>query len=250
MRKVNRLAALALAAVALGSLAGCAPKSGSPAPDGTGAGTGQLGDTATPTSTTTPLPNEAGSYATAAVGAWSRGDAGLLSQLDDPADHIFSTLDSGNYNKVFTLYQCNGAAGSSICALYNEVGDELDLRLRNDLIGQPHAVVDGQWHPITFPQDLKAYAQEALNAWLGHNTAAVALLTGKPGETAFGEVPPARRADTWTYAHEEGGAGHIFHLFSDPAGDTIVFSFLNPTIQAPPANRHGLIEVIYYTAHS
>jgi hypothetical protein len=209
-----------------------------------------VGETTTPPSSTTSFPTEAGSYATAAVNAWSRGDAGLLRQLDDQGDHIFSTLESGNYNRAFTLYQCNGAAGSSICVLYNEVGDELDLRLRNDLVGQPHAVVDGQWHPITFPQDLKAYAQEALTAWLGHNSAAVSLLTGKPGETAFGEVPPARRADTWTYAHQEGATGHIFHLFQNPAGDTIVFSFLNPTIQAPPANRHGLIEVIYYTAHS
>ena len=241
MVKVHRFAVLAAATITLGSLVGCGPAS-NPTPTNNGQGTSS-GPPAIS------FPGEAGAYATAAVGAWSQGNTGMLSQLDDPADHIFSTLDAGNYNKVFALYQCNGAAGSSICVLYNEVGDELDLRLRNDLLGHPHAVVDGQWHPITFPEDLKAYAQEALNAWLGHNTAAVSLLTGKPGETAFGEVPPARRADTWMYVHQEGGAGHIFHLFKNSAGDTIVFSFANPTIVSPPPNRHGLIEVIYYTAH-
>jgi hypothetical protein len=248
MVKVNRLAALAAVIVAFGSLVGCGPASSNPRPASGGEGT--PGGAPGPSAAAISFPTQAALYATATVGAWSQGDIGLLSQLNDPADQIFSTLDSGNYNKVFTVYQCNGAAGSSICVLYNEVGDELDLRLRNDLLGQPHAVVDGQWHPITFPEDLKAYAQEALTAWLGHNTAAVSLLTGKPGETAFGEVPPARRADTWSYAHEEGGAGHIFHIFHNPAGDTIVFSFLSPGIASAPANRHGLIEVIYYTAHS
>jgi hypothetical protein len=247
MVKVNRFAALVAGIAAFGSLVGCGPASSSPP---SASGTGSPLETASPGASPIVLPAEAGSYATAAVGAWSHGDNGLLTSLNDPADHVFSTLDSGDYNKVFALYQCNGAAGSTICVFYNEVGDELDLRLRNDLLGQTHAIVDGQWHPITFPDDLKAYAQEALTAWLGHNTAAVGLLTGKSGETAFGEVPPARRADTWTYAHEEGGAGHIFHIFQNPAGDTIVFSFLSPGIAPVPANRHGLIEVIYYTAHS
>jgi hypothetical protein len=76
----------------------------------------------------------ASAYATAAVTAWSGGDTTRLGQLNDPADPVFSTLDSGDYTEAFGLYRCNGAAGSSICVLYNQVGDELDLRLQNSLL--------------------------------------------------------------------------------------------------------------------
>jgi hypothetical protein len=248
----RRAVLLALSAVAVGATLACSPSTGTPGTTGTPAATdtaSAAAPTTRPTTGTTPIsyPASAAEYATAGITAWAGGNSVRLGQLTDPATTIFSILSGGDYNKAFHLYQCQGAAGSSICTYYNEVGDELDLRLQNVRLGGPHAIVEGQWHPITFPLDLRAYAEEAIHAWAGHNDAAVSLLTGKPGETAFSAVPDARRGDTWTFSHEEGASGHLIELFGNGSGDTIPVQFANPTIVAPPPNRHGLIEVIYYT---
>jgi hypothetical protein len=133
--------------------------------------------------------------------------------------------------------------------LYNAVGDELDLRVLNSLLGQAHAVQDGQWHPITFPTDNRAYAEEAVHAWTGRNDAAVALLTGKPGATAFSAVPAAKRDDVWTFNHDEGGMGHLYYVFTNAAGDSIIVSMANEGFASVPPNRHGLIEGVVYQAH-
>jgi hypothetical protein len=238
------------------TLAACAPSASSsngptPPPGGSGAlGGAPEATTSAAAPPAATYPGDAGAYATAAVTAWSQGDHARLAQLDAPGDTIFSTLDSGNYNKAFSLYRCDGAAGSSICALYNAVGDELDLRVLNSRLGQDHAVQDGQWHPITFPTDNRAYAEEAVHAWSGHNDAAVSLLTGKPGATAFSAVPAARRDDVWTYSGSDGGMGHLYYHFANAAGDNIIVSMANEGFATIPPNRHGLIEVVYYQAHA
>lgn len=257
MTKKTRVFGVAIAAIAVGATIGCSNPGGSGTGGPTG-GTGQIGTSApgltsgptdAPTTPAPSYPSSASAYATAAVTAWKNGDTNRLSDLSDPGNGIWSTLNGGNYNKVFHVYVCEGAAGSSICTMYNTVGDELDLRLENDLIGQAHAVIDGQWHPITFPNDFQAYAQEAVDDWTKHNTAAVALLTGKPGDTAFSAVPAARRNDTWTFDHEEGASGHAELIFVNSAGDSIIVQFAQPGVAPTPANRHGLIETIYYEAH-
>jgi hypothetical protein len=251
---IIKRSAVALLAAAL--LAGCSGSPGSPpAPSGptSGApaasatdptGTGVIGTAAAT------FPADAPTYANEAVTAWRQGDHGRLAQLNDPADSVFSTLDAGNYNKQFALYRCDGAAGSSFCSFYNAVGDTLTLRVQNQRLGQAHAIVDGQWKPITFPTDFRAYAEEAIAAWAGHNPAAVSLLTGKSGDSAFAIVPAALRDTAWTFDHEEGAAGHRIELFRDAAGDSIGVSFAAPGVAPTPANRHGLIETIYFTPHA
>jgi hypothetical protein len=250
---IKRSAVVLLAAAAL---AGCSGSPGSsPAPSGSTAASAPAVSATGPTGTgvigTAPaFPKDAPAYATEAVAAWRQGDHARLAQLNDAADTVFATLDAGDYNKQFTLYRCDGAAGSSICTLYNAVGDTLTLRLVNERLGQAHAVVDGQWRPITFPTDLRAYAEEAVTDWSGRNAAAVSLLTGKPGDTAFAGVPAALRDTTWTFDHEEGAAGHRIELFVDPAGDSIGISFAAPGVAPTAANRHGLIETVYFTSHA
>jgi hypothetical protein len=258
---IRRTAGMAIvAAAALAFLFGCATPSGNgdnnrQPPAGTGtAGNGvpsgtQVGGPAPTTAPPVSYPNTANAYASAATTAWSTGDTTRLGQLTDPAATIWTTLNGGDYNKAFGLYQCTGAAGSSICALYNAVGDELDLQIRNDRIGSAQAVIGGQWHPITFPTDYKAYAQEAIDDWGKHNDAAVKLLVSTSNSTAFNVVPSSHRGDQWTFDHQEGAAGHMDFLFRNAAGDTIVIDFLNPGIQPPPANRHHLIETVYWEPH-
>jgi hypothetical protein len=192
-------------------------------------------------------PNSASVYATAAVTAWSTGDTVRLGQLNDPGDTVFDTLNAGNYNKQFTVYQCSNGDPSSVCVLFNNVGDELDLHVRNVLVGHAHAVVDGEWNPITFPTDLQAYAQEALNDWGKHNTAGVALLTTQPGDSAFSSVPDSHRGDTWAFNGSQGATGHSIYAWKSATGGIISFEFNNPGLVSPPANRHNLIQSVEFT---
>jgi hypothetical protein len=234
------LAGLPLAACGVGT-----SPNPNPPPAATGSGGTDVIGTAAPAS----YPDTANAYAQAAIEAWRGADAARLAQLDDPADTFFPTLSSGNLDKSFALYQCTGAAGSSICAFYNGSGDEADVRLRNDRLGQAHAVADGQVHPITFPTDYQVYGQEALDAWRGHNSAAVALLTGKSGDSAFNAVPAAMRDQSWTYDHAEGATGHEYFEWRDAAGDSIAIGFANPGFVTVAPNRHGLIENVVFTPH-
>jgi hypothetical protein len=260
----TRLVAIAIAAASgLGALAGCtaghptpgAAGSPSPGPSGPDSSVGDLpAPSGTPATsahpTPTSLPSDADAYARLAVAAWRSHDAGALNNLNAPSDTVFHSLDLGNYDKRFdTLATCEGAAGSTYCTYFNTVGDTLRLQLRNELLGKPHAIVGGTLIPITFPTDFQAYAKEALDAWQAHNSAAVALLTGKPADTAFAAVPAALRTSAFTFTGTDGAAGHGYITFSDSAGDQVSFEFNNPGLVSPPANRHGLIQRVLYTPH-
>jgi hypothetical protein len=160
-------------------------------------------------------------------------------------------MSGGNYNQNFaTLYMCDGAAGSTYCTFYNTVGDAVRLRLRNDLVGKPHAIIAGVFTPITFPLDYQQYAQEAITAWVGRNSAAVSLLTGKPGDSAFATVPASVRNEDWTFNHTEGASGHEYYIWRNSHGDELAIGFTNPGLASPPANRHGLIYQVVYSPHS
>jgi hypothetical protein len=197
-------------------------------------------------------PSDAGAYSQQAITAWRNHDNTTLSALNASSDTVFQQLNSGNYNTAFTtLYMCDGAAGSTYCTYYNAVGDTLRLQLRNDLLGHAHAIIGGTLIPITFPMDDKAYAQEALNDWQGRNNAAVALLTGKPGDSAFPAAAAALRdANDLTFSRTDGAAGHIYYVWTDSHGNELAFGFVDPGIVSPPANRHGLIQAIVYTPHA
>lgn len=250
---------LAVGACALALAAGCTTggatatgpaTSATPAPTGAGTGTGTATG-APPAGGPSALPTTADGYSRLAIAAWRSHDPGELGTLNAPSDTVFQTLNAGNYNPDFdTLYMCDGAAGSTYCTYYNAVGDSLRLQLRNDLVGHPHAIVGGAFTPITFPTDYQAYAKEALDDWVSRDTAAVALLTGKPGDSAFTGVPAAVRTEDWNFVRTDGAAGHEYYLFHNSAGDELAFGFVDPTIQSPPANRHGLIEQVVFTPHS
>lgn len=191
-------------------------------------------------------PNSASAYANAVVTAWGTGDTVRLGQLNDPGDTVFDTLNAGNYNKQFSLYQCSNADPSSVCVLFNKFGDELDLHVRNVLVGHAHAVVDGEWNPITFPTDLQAYGKEALDDWGKHNTAAVALLTNQPNDSAFSSVPDSHRSDQWAFNGSQGATGHLIYEWKGATGGIISIEFNNPGFVSPPANRHNLIQSVVF----
>jgi hypothetical protein len=178
------------------------------------------------------------------VAAWAAGDQGRLDQLRASANQVFQTLSAGNYDKHFGLYQCTGAAGSSVCAFYNNAGDELDLRLSNQLLGQPHAVTDGKFQPITFPADAQAYAQEALDAWINHNSARLGLLASPDGVSHLNAIAAGYRTAAWHFDHGEGAAGSSYLVWKDDAGDAISFRFLNAGIAPSTGPQHRIVDVV------
>jgi hypothetical protein len=225
-----------------GASGGAGGSGSSQAPGGTGGGA-TLGPAAAPAPAG--YPSDAQSYAQAALTAWAGGDQTRLDQLRDPGNNVFQTISSPTYDHHFHLYQCQGAMGSSYCAVYNNVGDELTLRLSNQLLGHPHALVGGDFKPITFPADMQAYAQEALDAWLAHDTARVGLLLTPDAVTSLNAIDAAHQADGWTFGDSQGAAGSSYLAWKNPAGDRIAFRFHNPGVVPSESPQHRIFEVLW-----
>jgi hypothetical protein len=155
---------------------------------------------------------------------------------------------AGCYNVAFVFSNCQGAAGSSYCLFFNAVGDELNVKLQNSLLGAPQAIVAGSiFGPITFPSDNKAYAQEALNAWLSRNDARLKLLTKNTMTSAQVDGLGPNRNSPWTFDHSEGAAGSSYYDWKDGAGHTLAFRFTNgpaaPT--TGPDSQHRIVDIVY-----
>jgi len=251
MRTIHQAAAVLLLAFAL---AGCAQPGGpggstAPGPGGT-AGLGTFGTEASPVAASSAppaasYPSGAGPYTQAALNAWLNGDTARLDQLRDPAATIFATLSAGDYDKHFTLKNCQGAAGSSYCTFDNNVGDELMLRVSNEKLGHPHALTDGHFSAITFPTDMQAYAQECLDAWKAGNTARVGFLTTADAKTHLGAIADSYRSATWTFVDSQGAAGSSYLTWQDGAGHRILFRFYNPGVDPNETPQHRIRDVLW-----
>jgi hypothetical protein len=248
----TRAGLVALAAVAALAVAGCTSSGPGSTPTASAAATVTGGATggasANPRAVTpapTGYPSDAQAYAQAALAAWSAGDQARLDQLRDPANQIFQTISSPAYDHHFQVYQCQGAAGSSYCDVFNNAGDQLRLRLSNELLGHPHALVSGDFQPITFPADMRAYAQEALDAWLSHNTTRIGLLLTPDAVTHLGTIAESHKADGWTYNDSQGAAGSSYLSWTNPAGDHIAFKFFNPGVVPSESPQHRIHDVLW-----
>jgi hypothetical protein len=242
-----------LAAIAALVIAGCTDNSRAASP-------GTAGATAPATAAGTAGPNATGgvggapaatyptngqAYAQAALTAWAGHDQARLDELRDSGNTIFQTISSPTYDQNFHLDHCSGAAGSTYCSVYNNVGDDVELRLNNQLLGGPHAVVGGDLHPITFPGDMQAYAQEALDAWLAHNTARLGYLLTSDAVTAFNAISTTHQADGWTFGDSQGAAGSSYLSWHNPAGDRIAFRFYNPGVVPSESPQHRIHDVLW-----
>jgi molecular chaperone DnaK len=208
----------------------------------------------TPAATSQPpppvtYPQTASAYALAATQAWRQGRNSRVDQLVDPGTGIFDTLSAGDYDKEFSVYRCTSSGGTSQCAMYNKPGDILELKIRDDRLGEARAITDGVFTQITFPDDLRAYGQLTIDNWVRENKGAVALLTTKPGSSAFNPVPEEKRTSgTWNYDRQDAAAGKIYHIWRGDAGDEIALAFNNPDIVAPPPGRRHLVIDVIFTA--
>lgn len=249
MRAPHRAAAIALLALAL---TGCGQGSGKGAPTESPSAAAGLGTGATASAnpsgagtSSVGYPSTAGPYAQAALTAWAGGDTNRVDQLRDAGANIFATLSAGNYDKQFALRSCQVAGGSSYCIFYNDAGDELTLRVSNERLGQPHAIMDGSFQPITFPTDMQAYAQECLDAWKAGNFARISLLTTTDARNHLNAINPAFRSTSWTFVDSQGAAGSSYLAWRDPAGDRIVFRFYNPGVDPNEGPQHRIVDVLW-----
>jgi hypothetical protein len=239
-------ASLAVAGCTSSSSPGSTPSASAPASGGSGGGSADGstgGASATPASVG--YPPDAPGYAQAALDAWASADQARLDQLRDPANQVFQAMSSPAYDHHFHLYQCQGAAGSSFCAVFNNVGDELHLRLSNQLLGHAHAVVGGDFQPIAFPADMRAYAQEALDAWLAHDTARIGLLLTADAVSHLNAIAASHQADGWTFSDGQGAAGSSYLSWTNPAGDHIAFRFFNPGVVPSESPQHRIHDVLW-----
>jgi hypothetical protein len=254
MRTTHRAVAVLLLALAL---SGCAQGTGQPsgaggfASLGPNGSAGPSGSAAPPPAAPPPAanaptyPTDADTYAKAAVTAWLHGDQARLDQLRDPGNQILHSVGLGDYDKNYTFQDCQGAAGSSYCTFFNAVGDVLVLQLSNPLLGAPHAIVHGTFDPLTFPDDMKAYAQECLDAWRAGNLARVGFLTQPDAKTHLLAVASSHKLDDWTYVDAQGAAGSSYLTWHNPNGDRIVFRFTNPGVDPSEGKQHRIRDVLW-----
>jgi len=260
MRTTHRAAAILLLAFAL---AGCAQPAGSSSTAGAGHAGDSAGLGAIDASTPPPAapggggsgpagappapsyPSDAGVYSRAAVTAWLAGDNARLDQLRDPANMLFHSIGLGDYDRHYTFQWCQGAAGSSYCMFYNAVGDELRLHLLNPRLGGPHAIIDGEFHPLTFPPDMQAYAQECLDGWKAGNTTRVGYLTTADALAHLNAIATGHRSDDWTFQDAQGAAGSSYLTWRNGSGDRIVFRFHNPGVVPGEGPQHRIVDVLW-----
>ena len=195
------------------------------------------------------FPTDAAAYTKAALVAWAARDVSTLDQFEEPGGQLHTMLAcTGCYNTAFTLANCSGAAGSTYCLYINAVGDELRLRVNNQLLGYPRAMGTGSsFDPITFPSDDTAYAKEALAAWQAGDDPRLALLCAQPYSVVTMTALGASRSATWTASGSEGAAGTVYVRFSDPAGHTLAFGFVNgpPAPTTGPGSQHRITTIVY-----
>lgn len=251
MKTTHRAAAVLLLAFAL---TGCAQGTGQPSPGG--GGFASLGPSASaggqaapppsaPSSAAPTYPSDADTYSQAAVTAWLNGDQARLDQLRDPGNQILHSVGLGDYDKHWMFQDCQGAAGSSYCTFFNGVGDVLVLQLSNPLLGGPHAITHGTFDPLTFPTDMKAYAQECLDAWRAGNLARVGYLTQPDAKTHLLNIAASHKLDDWTFVDAQGAAGSSYLTWHNPNGDRIVFRFYNPGVDPNEGKQHRIRDVLW-----
>lgn len=199
-----------------------------------------------PTPGTVDYPTNARAYSIAAVSAWVAGDHTRLGQLTTGAGtHIFETLSTGDPDRHFDFANCQGAAGSSYCVFYNGTGDMLRLRLSRPQLGRPHAIAGGRFEPTTFPDDNQEYAQEALDAWRADNTARLGLLTTTDAYQHILATPVGQTHMSWTFDHSEGAAGSFYLTWTNEAGDSLVFRFVNPDVDPSGGPQHRIVDILF-----
>ena len=118
------------------------------------------------------FPDTATAYAHAVITAWQAGDLDRLGQLTSA--QVFEQIIEipAAPAQGWTDPWCDGTAGSSYCHQYSQPtpetigsGQELTLRVRHDLLGQPGAAVEVSHAELDFATAWEDYVIEFIGAW-------------------------------------------------------------------------------------
>lgn len=237
---------LLLAAVALTGCSRHSPRRPTPAASasvaasgngGLGAGPGTASASATPApggTTAAPpgsYPADARSYGLAAITAWVNGQTSRLGDLTAPGVATNFVNIGGHPDTHWAYYNCQGAAGTQYCVYRNNNGDELQLRLRNDLLGKAHAVVEAIFEQTAYASSPDAYVSAFLLAWTkGNRQRMLALSNQGTVDFVTHYTPPA----SWTLT-TDGAAGSTYVRATNPAGFDLTVRVINQNLGQPHA---------------
>ncbi|HET8657820.1 MAG TPA: hypothetical protein VFM55_02355 [Micromonosporaceae bacterium] len=182
------------------------------------------------------FPTTARGYAEAAVAAWSTGDLARLGELTTAGVHEQFVEIPGTLKADWIHHRCDGAAGSSYCTLRNGDGDSLTLRVTNQYLGGPHAVVALTASLTTYPADGEAYAGELVHAWAAGNTPRMRALARPDVVVAVNDNHQDRPQGTWQLStvSEHGGAGLLIVHVDVNEGDVQLTLHVGTTLLGAP----------------
>jgi len=228
------------AGAATASASGWAPAPESPATSGAGlsppvAAPPQV-TPAKPAPQAPSFPTTARGYAEATVAAWSTGDLTRLGELATPTAHEQLLEIPGTLRTDWIYHRCDGAAGSSYCTLRNGDGDSLTLRVTNQYLGGPHAVVALTASLTTYPANGEAYVSELVRAWAAGNTPRMRALARPGVVVAVNDNHQDRPQGTWALAtaSKHGGAGLLIVDVDVNEGDVQLTLHVGTTLLGTP----------------
>lgn len=227
---MGRQRILFAAAVIAATLAAAACAPAAPAATPTDGGTGAFGsvDPSTtspaPPSTTAPAPAPtypatAKAYAEAVLAAWKNKQAATLGDLTTAMVQEQILEIPGPPPQDWTHIRCDGAAGSSFCAFYNSDGDEITLRISNQLVGQAHAATQVIFDVPEYPSDGIDYVKAFVAAWKNSNTPRMLLLSKPEVVNQLGTAPAANP----TYPAPVCCGGGLLQVVANFGGNTMTF---------------------------
>lgn len=251
---MRRLLAAGLGlALAVGSTAGCAKAS--PAGSGTGSaaeasasadggqgglGTGNPGEpnssgganaTGGDGSPGAPTyPNDARAYAMAAINAWVNGQTSRLAALTSSGAAVNFANVNGHPDSHWQYHRCDGAAGSQYCVFRNNNGDQLQLRLTSQYLGQQHAVSEAVFDRTEYPASAGAYVSGFILAWVNDNRQRMVVYANSktvdfvthypapPNWTAQNNAPPPGGGYTYLFETSNDGFSMTFKVLDSGLG--------------------------------
>jgi hypothetical protein len=155
----------------------------STSPSSTPAATASAPPTTAPPTTAPAFPTTAPIYAEAVLLAWRTNNLPRLAQLVSPG--VLSQLQAAkNVEPNWANPFCDGSTDSVFCVYYNGDGDVITLRVLDQLIGKPNAVIDVKLDRTTYSNNAIEYVKTFIEAWRQGNTKRLAALAN-PAEVEY-----------------------------------------------------------------
>jgi hypothetical protein len=200
---------------------------------GTG-GPGAGGSTGTGSPAPVGYPNDARAYGLAAISAWVNGQKDRLDNLSGPGVATNFLNIPGSPDSHWQYSGCEGAAGSQYCTYRNNSGDQLQLRLTTQLLGEAHAVSEVVFEKTEYPSSAEGYVSGFILAWTNGNRQRMLALAN---QSTVDLVTKGKVPANWTAQNNApppaGGYIYIFETSND--GFSMTFKVRQSALGKPHA---------------